>query len=148
MLAILKDSACLLSVSFSWMDCAPLCSSVGGAGPWAGVAGAACESPGAGAAGAACESSRAGAAGAACESPGAGGVSAGHLGGEGWCCAGQWAGWFVVCFLCPLGRGGVEETERCLGVGGAGGCLGSVAKAHPSLSSGLTPVRSRGSPAM
>ena len=97
MLAILKDSACLLSVSFSWMDCAPLCSSVGGAGPWAG------------------------AAGAACESPGAGGVSAGHLGGEGWCCAGQWAGWFVVCFLCPLGRGGWRRQKGAwvLGVQGA-----------------------------
>ena len=121
MLAILKDSACLLSVSFSWMDCAPLCSSVGGAGPWAGAAGAACESSRAGAAGAACESPGAGAAGAACESPGAGGVSAGHLGGEGWCCAGQWAGWFVVCFLGPLGRGGWRRQKGAwvLGVQGA-----------------------------
>ena len=32
-LVILKGSACLLSLSFSWTDCAPPCSPVGGAGP-------------------------------------------------------------------------------------------------------------------
>lgn len=61
------------------------------------------------------------------------------------CCVGQCAGWFVVFPVAP-GKVGVEERERCLGVGGAGGCLGSVIKAHPSLSSRFPPVRSRGSP--